>query len=199
MPQQKTGPRRASSQPPAAAPYEIPPWLKRQADRLDAAHQLYSGMTETTADEVYPALYTKPPSEAVEFAQKIVEQAGGAAQTQSSQPGQSASSSQPSGEWVRQAQRAGVEVRSHHEVNLMQNRFGEDSPTLFNPARHTVVIAGRPVQATLDGHVVMSLQPCASHHSFKKSGCVFKFPPPGALLASRTCALPDHVEIFSFR
>ena len=80
----------------------------------------------------------------------------------------------------------------------MQNRFGEDFPTMFNPARHTVVIAGRPVQATLDGHLVMSLQPCASHHSFENMLAFLCFL-LGVLLASRACALPDDVEIFSFR
>ena len=66
-------------------------------------------------------------------------------------------------EWVWHAQKGGVDVWSHHEANLMQNRFVEDSPPIFNPARHTVVIAGRPVQATLDGRLVMSHQPCTGN------------------------------------
>ena len=48
------------------------------------------------------------------------------------------------------ASAASQEVKSHYEANLMQNRFGEDSPSMFNPARHTVVVCGRPVQATLE-------------------------------------------------
>ena len=40
------------------------------------AHQVYSGLTATTADEVFPILYTKKPGEAVEIAKKIVEEAG---------------------------------------------------------------------------------------------------------------------------
>ena len=190
-------PKRARSQPPRPAQNEqTPPWLKKQAERLDAAHQVFSGLTSTTTDEVYPALYTSTPGEAIDFAEKVVATHGWGNKPQSTQPGPSSSSSQPSKEWVRQAQRDGVEVRSHHEANLMQNRFGEDSPTMFNPARHTVVIAGRPVQATMDSHLVMSHQPCASHHSFEKLvsflSCL-----PGALVARRTCALLDHVTNFS--
>ena len=72
MSSKKAGPRRASSQPPAAAPDKaLPPWLKSQAARLDAARQVYSGLTATTADAVFPILYTKEPGEAVEIAQKI--------------------------------------------------------------------------------------------------------------------------------
>ena len=113
-----------------------------------------------------PTLYTKEPKEALAIAQKIVEEGGSTGQGQSSQPGQSSGSLQPEVEWVREAQKNDEHIRSHHEANLMQNRFGEDSPTLFNPARHTVVIAGRPVQAAWDGHLVMSHQPCAGNQSF---------------------------------
>ena len=82
-------------------------------------------------------------------------------------------------------------------MNLMQNRFGENFPTMFNPARHTVVIAGRPAQATSDGHLVMCLQPCTSYHSFENMLAFLSFL-LGVLLASRACALPDDMEIFSF-
>ena len=198
MPQRKGGAQRSRSQPASTKPEPTPPWLKAQAERLDAASQVFSGLSAATADDVYPVLYTKSPGDAIDFAQKIMEQADGQTQGQSSQPGQGASSSQPSGEWVRQAQRTGDEVKTHHDVNVMQNRYGEDSPTLFNPARHTVVIAGRPVQVTVDGHLVMSLQPCARHHSFENM-FAFLSSLRVALLASRVCAWPHDMEIFSFR
>ena len=93
-------------------------------------------------------------------------------QGQSSQPGRSTSSLHPCDEWVWHAQKGGVDVWPHPEANLMQNRFGEDSPPVFNPARHTVVIAGRPVQAILDGRLVMSHQPCAGdQNAIKLAAC----------------------------
>ena len=97
------------------------------------------------------------------IAQDVVKRADQPGQGQSSQPGRSTSSLHPCDEWVWHAQKGGVDVWPHPEANLMQNRFGEDSPPVFNPARHTVVIAGRPVQATLDGRLVMSHQPCTGN------------------------------------
>ena len=99
------------------------------------------------------------------IAQDVVERADQPGQGQSSQPGRSTSSLQPCDEWVWHAQKGGVDVWPHHEAKLMQNRFGEDSPPVFNLARHTVVTAGRPVQATLDDRLVMSHQPCTGNKS----------------------------------
>ena len=58
------------------------------------------------------------------------------------QPGQAASSSQPAPSTFLPA------YRSNEQANLLQNRLGEDMPSRFHPARHTVMIVGRPVQAT---------------------------------------------------
>ena len=72
-----------------------------------------------------------------------------------------------------------------------KNRFGETSPTMFNPARHTMIIARRPVQATWDGNLVMSLQPCGDSHSFKRLVQFFLILSPGALVASRVYLCPS--------
>ena len=48
----------ASSQPPAAYPGHGPTWVQSQASSLGAAHQIDRGLTQTTADEAYPVLYT---------------------------------------------------------------------------------------------------------------------------------------------
>ena len=43
---------------------------------------------------------------------------------------------------------------------------------MFNLASYTVAIAGRPVQATLDGHLVMSHRPCTGdQNSIKLVAC----------------------------
>ena len=190
---QAAGAQKASSQPPpwlTPEPANAPEWMQQQAARLDATSLVYSGLTAATVDEVLPALYTKDPKQAVRIAQQIVEQGDQRGQGQSSQPGQSSANAWLGTDWVMAAANAGEEVKTHHEANLMQNRFGEDSPTLFNPARHTVVIAGRPVQATWDGHLVMSHQPCAGNQSFIKL-VAFLSLFPGALVASRVyfCAI----------
>ena len=181
-------PKRARSQPPPwlHAPPAVPPaWMQNQAQRLDATRQVFGGLTEKRVDEVFPILYTKGTREAVDIAQKIVKdaEAAQADEGQSSQPGQG-SFLEPEVEWVQEAQEKDGLVRSHHEANLMQNRFGEDSPTMFNPARHTVVIAGRPVQAIWDCESVMSHQPCAGSQSLIILVAFLSFV-PGALVASR--------------
>ena len=190
--------KKASSQPPPEEPGPAPEWMQHQAARLDAASKVYSGLTAAEVDDVYPILYTSGAREAISIAKKMVEreEAGQPSQGQSSQPGQSSASSQPGEEWVREARDADVDLRTHHEANLMQNRIGEDSPSLFNPARHTVVIAGRPVQVACDCHVVMSTQPCADNQSFTNLVVFLSFPGRSRCLAS--LLLPGHVEMSSF-
>ena len=192
MPSAKSSSKRTSSQPPAKMPGQSPAWMQHQAERLDASRRVFSGLTDAKVSDLYPTLYTKSATEAVDMATKMVKEEGQSSQPAKSthQPGQSSSSSQPNVEWVRQAQDADEDVRTHHEANLMQNRFGEDSPTMFNPARHTVVIAGRPVQATCDGLLVMSPQPCADNQSFKHFVAFLSFF-PGALVASRVYFCPS--------
>ena len=71
MSSKKAGPQKGELPAARRSSRQDPPWLKSQAARLDAARQVYSGLTATTADEVFPILYTKKPGEAVEIAQRI--------------------------------------------------------------------------------------------------------------------------------
>ena len=63
--------KRASSQPPAADPGHGPTWMQRQASSPGAAHQIDSGLTQSTAGEAYPVLYTKGAKEAVTIAHDV--------------------------------------------------------------------------------------------------------------------------------
>ena len=102
----------------------------------------------------------------------VVERAGQPGQGQSSQLAQSTSSLQSCDGRAWHAQKDGVDVWSHHEATSMQNRFGEGSPPMFNLSSYTVAIAGRPVQATPDGRLVMSHRPCAGdQNSIKLVAC----------------------------
>ena len=149
MPSSPTAGKRARSQPPPKADGKPRDWLEAQSTRLDAGAEVFGGLAGGDLEDAYKLLYTQGPTDALTAAQKL---ALGAKQGQGlgKKASGAASSSQPSGDWLDDACAASQEVKSHYEANLMQNRFGEDSPTMFNPARHTVVVCGRPVQATLE-------------------------------------------------
>ena len=146
--------RRSKSPQPWWPPAETRSWQEVQAERLDAARQVYGGLGDVGEDEVLTHLYQDSVQECVEFAVKHQQGLGKGAGKKgkkakaakhheaSPQPGQAASSSQPapSNLWPH--------YRSNEEANLLQNRLGEDLASRFHPARHTVMIVGRPVQAT---------------------------------------------------
>ena len=178
----------ASSQPRPYVDPRVPDYLLNEQARLDKARQVYGGHSGVSVDAVYQILYTQGTAVAIDRAVDMVEQAGQSGPTQSSQPGQSSASPEVV-DWVREAHDDDQPPKTHYEVNLMQNRFGENFPTMFNPARHTVIIAGRPVQATWDGNLVMRLQPCGDNHSFKHL-VQFLFS-PGALVALRVYLCPS--------
>ena len=123
--------------------------MEAQATRLDAGGEILGGRAGGEIDDAYKLLYTKEPRDALSAAQKM---ALGAKEGQGlgTPLGGAASSSQPKADWLNNPGAPSPDVKSHYEANLMQNSYGEDSPTMFNPARHTVVICGRPVQATLE-------------------------------------------------
>ena len=154
--------------------------MQRQASSPGAAHQIDSGLTQSTAGEAYPVLYTKGAKEAVTIAQDVswsglVSQAK--ARVPSLPRAPRACSHAMDGCGMRRrtvwtSQKDGVDVWSHHEATSMQNRFGEGSPPMFNLSSYTVAIAGRPVQATPDGRLVMSHRPCAGdQNSIKLVAC----------------------------
>ena len=147
MPSATNVPKRASSQPPQKDGGKPQDWLEAQATRLDAGAEVLGGMAGGGLDDAYKLLYTQGPKDALSAAQKL---ALGAKQGQGlgTPAAGAASSSQPTDDWLGDASAASLEVKSHYEANLMQNRFGEDSPTMLNPGRHTVVIVGRPMHAT---------------------------------------------------
>ena len=149
MPSATNVPKRRSSQPPKKDGEKAGDWLQAQATGLDAGAEVLGGLAGGELDDAYKLLYTQEPRDALSAAQKM---ALGAKQGPGlgTPLGGAASSSQPKEDWLNNASAPSLDVKSHYEASLMQNRYGEDSPTFFNPARHTVVICGRPVQATLE-------------------------------------------------
>ena len=101
-----------------------PDWLAPTGQRIDSVqHRLGSG-NETPA-AVVGMLYAGEPTE---FHQM------------SSQP--SADSDTDTG-----AQGDRAALRSHRQAALQKHRYEHTMPSNFNPARHSAVVAGRPVQA----------------------------------------------------
>ena len=131
-------------------------WQEAQAERLDAARLVLSGLAGVRPAEVLPHLYEDSARACVDWAvqqQRAASRGKGAGKgatkgkasrhsSPSPPPGQAASSSQPAPSTFPPA------YRNNEEANLLQNRLGEDMPSRFHPARHTVMIVGRPVQAT---------------------------------------------------
>ena len=95
--------------------------MKAQAERIDAAYQRVNPEMQPSADTLR-AIYAAETDDLM----------------RSSQPG--SSSSQPM---------AGSPKRSHREAALSWSRLGGGGnlAVAFNPARHSIVVAGRPVQA----------------------------------------------------
>ena len=152
--------RSKSRQPgPPQPPPETRDWTVAQADRLDAACEVYGGHASVSAREAVGHLYRDTVREAVDFAQKAVERQGGLgkgagkigkrATRTAIRRGRGSPSPQPA------PGRPGASTdppflpayRSNESANLLQNRLGEDMPTRFHPCRHSVMIVGRPVQA----------------------------------------------------
>ena len=110
-------------------------WTEAQAERLDAACEVFGGHASVSAREAVQHLYRDTIREAVDFAQQAVKQQGGLGKG-AGKLGKNAARRAPS-----------RRRRSHEVANLMQNRLGEDMPTRFHPSRHSVMVLGRPVQA----------------------------------------------------
>ena len=110
-------------------------WTEAQAERLDAACEVFGGHASVSAREAVQHLYRDTIREAVDFAQQAVKQQGGLGKG-AGKIGKNAARRAPS-----------RRRRSHELANLMQNRLGEDMPTRFHPSRHSVMVLGRPVQA----------------------------------------------------
>ena len=106
-------------------------WMGPTAKRLDATRQTYTD-ADLPSDDALVAAYTAPPAQL-----------------------HSELSSQPSQAGALQA------GRTHREASLLMHRRGESvQPSSFNPARHTVMILGRPVQVAF-GRLGSSTSPSA--------------------------------------
>ena len=143
-----------SSQPTDAMP-KFPPldpnfdWVQSQAPRHEAATTIYGGKgvtgTDMRADSLLQPLYSSAGAkEAVEHALARMGPDGGAV---SSQPPPAAASGDGDGQnaekdWVHED----GQERSHASANFLQVRLASQILTRFQPFRHTVIIAGRPMQ-----------------------------------------------------
>ena len=152
----KAGARSKSRQPSPQPPPETRHWTVVQGERLDAACEVYSGLASVSAREAMTHLYRDTVRQCVDFAQKAVRQQGGlgkgagknprarshrrGAPSPKPAPGQAQSSTDPPPFLPA--------YRSNELANLLQNRLGEEMPSRFHPGRHSVMIVGRPVQAT---------------------------------------------------
>ena len=165
--------KRASSQPPAADPGHGPTWMQRQASSPGAAHQIDSGLTQSTAGEAYPVLYTKGAKEAVTIAQDVswsglVSQAKARVPSLPRAP-RACSHAMDGRGMRRRTVWTSDPIMKPHRCRI---GLGEGSPPMFNLANYTVAIAGRPVQATPDDRLVMSHRPCAGdQNSIKLVAC----------------------------
>jgi hypothetical protein len=101
-----------------------PDWMRPTAERLDAVQQQFGASGEhLPPDAVVGMMYTAHPSEFNELA---------------SQPSLHPMSARPA--------TADPVVRSHRQAGLQMHRAANLFATDFNPARHAVMVAGRPVQ-----------------------------------------------------
>ena len=123
-------------------------WISNQAPRHEAARQFYGGASTdetagTAADHLLNPLYTSQSAkEAVEYAVRAQE-GGGGGEPSSQQAQGDGSGDKQQEDWL---EREGKGI-THMQANLLQARLGGQLMTRFQPFRHTVIIAGRPMQA----------------------------------------------------
>ena len=144
--------------PPQPTP-ETRHWTEAQAERLDAACEVFGGHASVSAREAVQHLYRDTIREAVDFAQQAVQQQGGlgkgagklgknaARRAHSRRRGSPSPQPSPGRPGASTDPPVLPTYRSHELANLMQNRLGENMPTRFHPSRHSVMVLGRPVQA----------------------------------------------------
>ena len=123
-------------------------WISSQAPRHEAARQFYGGASTdptagSAADHLLNPLYTSQTAkEAVEYAVRAQE-GGGGGEPSSQQAQGDGSGGEQQEDWL---EREGKGI-THMQANLLQARLDGQLITRFQPFRHTVVIAGRPMQA----------------------------------------------------
>ena len=139
-------PKRANKYPPEDPNYD---WVTSQAPRHAAARDFYGGTrldakTGVSADQLLNPLYTsQTATEAVDYAVQAC--AAGAASRPSSQQIQGdGAEGQQQEDWLEKESK-GI---THMQANLLQVRMAGQLITRFQPFRHTVIIAGRPMQAS---------------------------------------------------
>ena len=134
-------------------------WIEAQAERLDAACEVFGGHASVSAREAVQHLYRDTIREAVDFAQQAVQQQGGLGKgagkigKNAARRARSRRRGSPSPQPAPGQPGASTDppflptYHSHEVANLMQNRLGENMPTRFHPSRNSVMVLGRPVQA----------------------------------------------------
>ena len=128
-------------------------WIGSQASRHKAASEHYGGRWNTgssmRAHSLFKPLYTaKTATEAVDHAVRRAEEweewekywAAGAPSPAEDDEDDNYDQGE---DWL---QKEGIE-RTHAQANFLQLRLGAQIVTRFQPFRHTVIIAGRPMQA----------------------------------------------------
>ena len=123
-------------------------WVTSQAPRHEAAKAFYGGTRVDSnsgigADLLLNPLYTsQTATEAVEYAIQANE-AGGGGKPSSQQAQGDGAGGQQQEDWL---EKEGKGI-THMQANFLQVRMAGQLITRFQPFRHTVIIAGRPMQA----------------------------------------------------
>ena len=129
-------------------------WVGSQAPRHKAASEHYGGTwatgTSMRAHSLFQPLYTaRGAKEAVDHAVQTAEEwearvnAGGAPSPP--KPGDDDDDYDQGDDWLE----TGGISRTHAEANFLQLRLSAQILTRFQPFRHTIIIAGRPMQAVM--------------------------------------------------
>ena len=123
-------------------------WATSQAPRHSVAREFYGGVNiepsagHCSADRLLNPLYTsQTASDAVNYAMEAIEKDGGAKPSSQQAAGDGADDQKE--DWL---QKEGKGV-THMQANFLQVRLGGQLITRFQPFRHSVIIAGRPMQA----------------------------------------------------
>ena len=153
------GKARSKSRQPGPPQQQKRHWTEAQAERLDAACEVFGGHASVSAREAVQHLYQDSMREAVDFAQQAVRQQGGlgkgagklgkgaARRARSRRPRSPSPQPAPGRPGASTDPPVAPAYRSHEAANQMQHRLGENMPTRFHPSRHSVMVCGRPVQA----------------------------------------------------
>ena len=123
-------------------------WVTSQAPRHEAAKEFYGGTTISIkegfgAHRLMNPLYTSPTGkEAVEYAMQATTEGNKGKPSSQQAQGKGVGSEQEE-DWLEKEGKG----FTHMQAIFLQVRMAGQLITRFQPFRHTVIIAGRPVQA----------------------------------------------------